>query len=1041
MKKLLFVLALLFAAIPARAATYTAASCSRTDIAAAFTAEQVSPVNGDIIAIPTGSCTAAQWTSTLNETITVTVTIQGNTTISGGGLNCGTPPTYDTACTATDNTILTDGVASGSPMLALSLNGSGTQEVRLTGVTIDGNAGSITVYNGVITVQGSNASAQFRFDHSHLKNYYQSGFRIFQPAAYGVFDHNVFDASSSIANAIQIWQGDNGKAAWAAATGFGGADFTFIENNTFNNQFANDCDGGGRYVFRYNVFIASANAGVQSHATGSVGFGTRGCRAEEVYENYVRGSGTVFTFEFQTSGPSLSWGNNSSGYPHVIDLVSDRDDGSSNYSYAAPPYGIGFCGTYKTGVTSAWDGNVTTAGWPCQDQTGRGEADQISIPTGAWSAKWQASTNCNGAPWYGYLSDPGNHVQKCTGVGSTGSSAPSFNDSGGTTSDGGATWTDQGLNVVNTTTSTVAWPHQYLEPVYSWEETYSLPGGGTFLGLQSVENNIQQNRDVYIQAGSTAQTTSSSPFSGTTGTGWGTLANRPTTCTAGAGGTYATSPTGSYGVAYFATDQNGGIGELYICTTTNTWTASYEPYTYPHPLVGGTPQALAPTGSPTSGAVPQTVTVTNPNSGTTDVCYAASPTVPATDGTGTGCTTGTKYTAPISVTVAETLNLIAGVSGDTDSPLTQYVYSAAAVAPTVTTTAASNVTVAGATAGGVVTANGGASVTSEGTCYALTANPTTPCTSDGTATPFTSTITGLGSNTTYHYRAFAANSAGTGYGGDLTFQTLSVCTTPVAVGAFTYCNQGYVDIYSNTAVSLSASPYAGNGVEIIGTWCENAGCSSAPAETATISDNLNSPETCFTASPNSPYNFANTTVPDYGRIYAWYCPSIPAGVTSFTMTVSGTVLYPQFAWIEWLSRPIAPSSYFEIVDALGASGGTAGTTASVSTSATTVHASDLVTAWIANCGASISATVGTGYTGIVVNPFGTPGTIVEAKGVTSVGTQTATTTWSSGTAGSNCQLGAGDSNDTWWGVIVPLISGGGSQIMGGVKITGGVTIQ
>ena len=261
------------------------------------------------------------------------------------------------------------------------------------------------------------------------------------------------------------------------------------------------------------------------------------------------------------------------------------------------------------------------------------------------------------------------------------------------------------------------------------------------------------------------------------------------------------------------------------------------------------------------------------------------------------------------------------------------------------------------------------------------------------------------------------------------------------IGVYTVCGEGYNDINSGSAVSVSYSPTSGNGIEIIGTWCANSSCNAASSATATLGDNINSTESCFTASPNSPYDFANTAVPDYGRVYAWYCPSIPSGVTTFTMTVSGTVSYPQFAVIEWLPRPIAPSSYFEIVDALGASGGTAGTTASVSTSATTVHASDLVTAWIANCGASISATVGTGYTGIVVNPFGTPGTIVEAKGVTSVGTQTATTTWSSGTAGSNCQLGAGDSNDTWWGVIVPLISGGGSQIMGGVKITGGVTIQ
>ena len=62
-----------------------------------------------------------------------------------------------------------------------------------------------------------------------------------------------------------------------------------------------------------------------------------------------------------------------------------------------------------------------------------------------------------------------------------------------------------------------------------------------------------------------------------TGMGFGTLANRPATCT-----TNALESGG--GVGYFATDQ-GAQGTFHRCSATNTWTGWYVPYTYPHPLV------------------------------------------------------------------------------------------------------------------------------------------------------------------------------------------------------------------------------------------------------------------------------------------------------------------------------------------------------------------------------------------------------------------------------------------------------------------------
>ncbi len=96
------------------------------------------------------------------------------------------------------------------------------------------------------------------------------------------------------------------------------------------------------------------------------------------------------------------------------------------------------------------------------------------------------------------------------------------------------------------------------------------------------------------------------------------------------------------------------------------------------------------------------------------------------------------------------------------------------VAPTVTTAAVSDITLISASSGGNVTANGGAAVTARGVCWSASANPTTADnhTEDETGLgSFTSSLTGLTPNTTYHVRAYATNAVGTAYGGEVTFST------------------------------------------------------------------------------------------------------------------------------------------------------------------------------------------------------------------------------------------------------------------------------
>ena len=97
-----------------------------------------------------------------------------------------------------------------------------------------------------------------------------------------------------------------------------------------------------------------------------------------------------------------------------------------------------------------------------------------------------------------------------------------------------------------------------------------------------------------------------------------------------------------------------------------------------------------------------------------------------------------------------------------------------AVAPTLTTNTVSNITSTSATCGGNVTSDGGATVTVRGVCWSTSQNPTVSNshTSNGSGTgSFTSNITGLTPGTTYYVRAYATNSAGTGYGPQRSFTT------------------------------------------------------------------------------------------------------------------------------------------------------------------------------------------------------------------------------------------------------------------------------
>ena len=141
------------------------------------------------------------------------------------------------------------------------------------------------------------------------------------------------------------------------------------------------------------------------------------------------------------------------------------------------------------------------------------------------------------------------------------------------------------------------------------------------------------------------------------------------------------------------------------------------------------------------------------------------------DGTGTG-----SYTSNLSGLQPATTYHVRAYA--TNSAGTAYgidrAFTTTVVIPTLSTVSVTGITEISAISGGIISSNGGSSVTARGICWSTLHNPTTAGskTSDGSGNgSFTSNLTGLDTGTVYYVRAYAVNSIGTAYGNEIAFRT------------------------------------------------------------------------------------------------------------------------------------------------------------------------------------------------------------------------------------------------------------------------------
>lgn len=174
--------------------------------------------------------------------------------------------------------------------------------------------------------------------------------------------------------------------------------------------------------------------------------------------------------------------------------------------------------------------------------------------------------------------------------------------------------------------------------------------------------------------------------------------------------------------------------------------------------------------------------------------------------------------------------------------------------PVLTTAAVTAITQTTAKCGGSIISDGGTIITAKGVCWSSVKNPTIADskTLDGTgAGNFTSDIIGLIYNTTYYVRAYATNSAGTGYGSAMSFKTQQG-------GGYTI-----TDIDGNIyhTVSIGTQVWM---VENLKTTRYNDGIVLPLVTNSTSWLNLTTPAYCWYNNDASAYK--NT----YGALYNWY---------------------------------------------------------------------------------------------------------------------------------------------------------------------------
>jgi hypothetical protein len=609
----------LFGAFSAQAATYTAASSAESDVAAAV----ARATNGDTVQIPCSPASSV-WTTQLLVTKSITITGMGATPNSGPGtFGAGT-----NCLTLRDNNP-TSSIIALTPTYASSNNLTVLQNINIDPYTATTALATPVTAVGTATPSGF---PQVRIDNvifGHGVQWTEAGngapasWMIIQDDVVGVFDHNTVPTGSNVAlysanMSAYLGVGDFGDNSWAQPDTLGQATAIYAENNSMYMGYGIEMSeseasdsypdiGGARVVNRFNQVVSNGAFFLTGGHGLDTGGRTRSIRHSETYKNTlvcISGSGCPTAFTSYRGGTGLTWGNTatttgSGFYNYIFDFSVYRT------VYANSGGGVGGCGNASSGSSAGPfdknDGVTYYSGTMTSGSSGQTMNDSSK----SWNTNQLAPA---GAPYsvfdvtQGFVAQiVSNTATSITMNQPTPEQSNSFNTGDSYQIRRATVCMDQGgrgqglllqgapPSPVLASTGAVGPVNQALDPIYEWDNSVTHLNNGN-VGFEDA-GQMLKNRDYYTDNSNgtpVAQTSPTSPFNGSGGVGFGTLTNRPSSCTTG--------------VAYWATDQgnwnqsgSGGQGELFKCTA-NTWTLGYTPYAYPHPLTAGGTAGSGPTG-------------------------------------------------------------------------------------------------------------------------------------------------------------------------------------------------------------------------------------------------------------------------------------------------------------------------------------------------------------------------------------------------------------------------------------------------------------